>query len=69
MPDALDDAHGADDADAVLEALQLRQAAPVAARTRLAQRRTPPPSAVQAETLAVVAYPPPVSRSDISRIR
>jgi segregation and condensation protein B len=40
-----------------------------AARTLLAKPRTPPLSAAQAETLAIVAYLQPVSRPEIARIR
>jgi segregation and condensation protein B len=40
-----------------------------AARRLLAKPRTPPLSAAQAETLAIVAYLQPVSRPEIARIR
>src|SRR6202000_3392614 len=40
-----------------------------AARRLLAKPRTPPLTAAQAETLAIVAYLPPVSRPEIARIR
>ena len=40
-----------------------------AARQLLAKPRTPPLSAAQAETLAIVAYLQPVSRPEIARIR
>jgi segregation and condensation protein B len=40
-----------------------------AARRLLARPRTPPLSAAQAETLAIVAYLQPVSRPEIARIR
>ncbi len=40
-----------------------------AARRLLAKPRTPPLTAAQAETLAVVAYLQPVSRPEIARIR
>ncbi len=40
-----------------------------AARRLLAKPRTPPLSAAQAETLAIVAYSQPVSRPEIARIR
>jgi segregation and condensation protein B len=40
-----------------------------AARQLLAQPRTPPLTAAQAETLAIVAYLQPVSRPEIARIR
>lgn len=40
-----------------------------AARRLLARPRTPPLSAAQAETLAIVAYLQPVSRPEITRIR
>jgi segregation and condensation protein B len=44
-------------------------AAEPAARRLLARPRTPPLSAAQAETLAIVAYLQPVSRPEIARIR
>jgi segregation and condensation protein B len=40
-----------------------------AARALLARPRTPPLTAAQAETLAIVAYLQPVSRPEIARIR
>src|SRR5581483_1787606 len=40
-----------------------------AARRLLAKPRTPPLTAAQAETLAIVAYLQPVSRPEIARIR
>jgi segregation and condensation protein B len=40
-----------------------------AARRLLAKPRTPPLSAAQAETLAIIAYLQPVSRPEIARIR
>ncbi len=40
-----------------------------AARRLLARPRTPPLTAAQAETLAIVAYMQPVSRPEIARIR
>jgi len=40
-----------------------------AARRLLAKPRTPPLSAAQAETLAIVAYLQPVSRPEIARVR
>jgi segregation and condensation protein B len=40
-----------------------------AARALLARPRTPPLTAAQAETLAIVAYLEPVSRPEIARIR
>ncbi|MGA9859594.1 MAG: SMC-Scp complex subunit ScpB, partial [Solirubrobacteraceae bacterium] len=40
-----------------------------AARQLLAKPRTPPLTAAQAETLAIVAYLQPVSRPEIARIR
>jgi len=40
-----------------------------AARALLAKPRTPPLTAAQAETLAIVAYLQPVSRPEIARIR
>lgn len=43
--------------------------AEVAARRLLARPRTPPLTAAQAETLAIVAYLQPVSRPEIARIR
>ena len=43
--------------------------AEIAARRLLAKPRTPPLSAAQAETLAIVAYVQPVSRPEIARIR
>lgn len=43
--------------------------ADAAARRLLARPRTPPLSAAQAETLAIVAYLQPVSRPEIARIR
>jgi segregation and condensation protein B len=43
--------------------------AELAARRLLAKPRTPPLSAAQAETLAIVAYLQPVSRPEIARIR
>ena len=43
--------------------------AEAAARRLLAKPRTPPLSAAQAETLAIVAYLQPVSRPEIARIR
>ena len=41
----------------------------VAARRLLAKPRTPPLTPAQSETLAIVAYLPPVSRPEITRIR
>jgi segregation and condensation protein B len=43
--------------------------AETAARQLLAKPRTPPLTAAQAETLAIVAYLQPVSRPEIARIR
>src|SRR5437588_5374210 len=43
--------------------------AEAAARRLLAKPRTPPLTAAQAETLAIVAYLQPVSRPEIARIR
>jgi segregation and condensation protein B len=43
--------------------------AETAARRLLAKPRTPPLTAAQAETLAIVAYLQPVSRPEIARIR
>jgi segregation and condensation protein B len=43
--------------------------AEIAARRLLAKPRTPPLSAAQAETLAIVSYLQPVSRPEIARIR
>ena len=43
--------------------------AEAAARALLARPRTPPLTAAQAETLAIVAYLQPVSRPEIARIR
>jgi len=43
--------------------------AEIAARRLLAKPRTPPLTAAQAETLAIVAYLQPVSRPEIARIR
>lgn len=43
--------------------------AELAARRLLAKPRTPPLTAAQAETLAIVAYLQPVSRPEIARIR
>ena len=43
--------------------------AEMAARQLLARPRTPPLTAAQAETLAIVAYLQPVSRPEIARIR
>lgn len=43
--------------------------AEVAARRLLSKPRTPPLTAAQAETLAIVAYLQPVSRPEIGRIR
>src|SRR5205085_11878363 len=40
-----------------------------AARRLLARPRTPPLTAAQAETLAIVAYLQPVSRPEVARIR
>lgn len=44
-------------------------AAEDAARNLLARPRTPPLTAAQAETLAIIAYLQPVSRPEIARIR
>lgn len=44
-------------------------AAEAAARRLLARPKTPPLTAAQAETLAIVAYLQPVSRPEIARIR
>ena len=50
-------------------ALSSHPEAEPAARQLLAKPRTPPLTAAQAETLAIVAYLQPVSRPEISRIR
>ena len=50
-------------------ALSSHPAAEEAARRLLARPRTPPLTAAQAETLAIVAYLQPVSRPEIARIR
>jgi segregation and condensation protein B len=50
-------------------ALSSRPGTEPAARRLLAKPRTPPLSAAQAETLAIVAYLQPVSRPEIARIR
>jgi segregation and condensation protein B len=50
-------------------ALSSHPDAEVAARRLLAKPRTPPLTAAQAETLAIVAYLQPVSRPEIARIR
>jgi segregation and condensation protein B len=50
-------------------ALASDPAAEDAARRLFAKPRTPPLSAAQAETLAIVAYLQPVSRPEIARIR
>ena len=49
--------------------LSSHPAAEDAARRLLAKPRTPPLTAAQAETLAIVAYLQPVSRPEIARIR
>ncbi|MGN6170865.1 MAG: SMC-Scp complex subunit ScpB [Solirubrobacteraceae bacterium] len=49
--------------------LATHPAAEPAARRLLAKPRTPPLTAAQAETLAIVAYLQPVSRPEIARIR
>jgi segregation and condensation protein B len=49
--------------------LASRPEAEDAARNLLARPRTPPLTAAQAETLAIVAYLQPVSRPEIARIR
>jgi segregation and condensation protein B len=49
--------------------LSSHPAAEEAARRLLAKPRTPPLTAAQAETLAIVAYLQPVSRPEIARIR
>jgi segregation and condensation protein B len=49
--------------------LSTHPGAAAAARRLLAKPRTPPLSAAQAETLAIVAYLQPVSRPEIARIR
>jgi segregation and condensation protein B len=50
-------------------ALSTHPEAEPAARRLLAKPRTPPLTAAQAETLAIVAYLQPVSRPEIARIR
>jgi segregation and condensation protein B len=50
-------------------ALSSHPDADLAARRLLAKPRTPPLTAAQAETLAIVAYLQPVSRPEIARIR
>jgi segregation and condensation protein B len=50
-------------------ALSSHPHAEAAARALLAKPRTPPLTAAQAETLAIVAYLQPVSRPEIARIR
>ncbi len=50
-------------------ALATHPDAEVAARRLLSKPRTPPLTAAQAETLAIVAYLQPVSRPEIARIR
>jgi segregation and condensation protein B len=50
-------------------ALSTHPRAAPAARQLLAKPRTPPLTAAQAETLAIVAYLQPVSRPEIARIR
>jgi segregation and condensation protein B len=50
-------------------ALSSHPEAEAAARALLARPRTPPLTAAQAETLAIVAYLQPVSRPEIARIR
>ena len=50
-------------------ALSSHPEAEPAARQLLAKPRTPPLTAAQAETLAIVAYLQPVSRPEIARIR
>jgi segregation and condensation protein B len=50
-------------------ALSSHPEAEAAARRLLAKPRTPPLTAAQAETLAIVAYLQPVSRPEIARIR
>jgi segregation and condensation protein B len=50
-------------------ALSSHPDAELAARALLARPRTPPLTAAQAETLAIVAYLEPVSRPEIARIR
>jgi segregation and condensation protein B len=50
-------------------ALSTHPDAEPAARRLLARPRTPPLTAAQAETLAIVAYLQPVSRPEIARIR
>lgn len=50
-------------------ALATDPAAEAAARRLLARPKTPPLTAAQAETLAIVAYLQPVSRPEIARIR
>jgi segregation and condensation protein B len=50
-------------------ALSSHPDAEAAARALLAKPRTPPLTAAQAETLAIVAYLQPVSRPEIARIR
>lgn len=49
--------------------LSSHPAAEEAARRLLARPRTPPLTAAQAETLAIIAYLQPVSRPEIARIR
>jgi segregation and condensation protein B len=49
--------------------LSTHPAAEPAARRLLARPRTPPLTAAQAETLAIIAYLQPVSRPEIARIR
>jgi segregation and condensation protein B len=50
-------------------ALSSHPDAEAAARRLLARPRTPPLTAAQAETLAIIAYLQPVSRPEIARIR
>jgi segregation and condensation protein B len=50
-------------------ALATEPAAEHAARRLLARPKTPPLTAAQAETLAIVAYLQPVSRPEVARIR
>jgi segregation and condensation protein B len=50
-------------------ALSSHPDAELAARRLLARPRTPPLTAAQAETLAIIAYLQPVSRPEIARIR
>jgi segregation and condensation protein B len=50
-------------------ALSSHPDAELAARRLLAKPRTPPLTAAQAETLAIIAYLQPVSRPEIARIR